>query len=1244
MLKKFFKAKIKLILIAIVAALLFFAMVYQVVNKKTVTSSGKIARGVTSSNSGQMAEIVEIDEDKRELKINDEELKDRMDQYLTNSKITKFDIGITDLNDKALYEAFLKAEVESSYPDLRKRSPLSGENGAAGATGGGTFENYAGTNGLAPVYEGNTMGEQIVNYALQFVGGKYVYGGSDLSSGVDCSGFTMRIYEKFGISLPHSSGDQQKYGTPVASLSAAQPGDLICYGGHVAIYIGNNQIVHASNSKAYPAGGIKVGNNANYRSIVTIRRLTTDGKTTEDPDSPVTDPSIPATPTTTVQSGVGDSYFDSIHGYLGDPIDYDSKYVQGKVLFYRRYNNGTGQYLEYKKYEDYMTALAEAGYYLEDAAEGSVDTSNLNMVTPDNLADNTDLHDTLTNVTDDEIVEGVIPSTDKSDADKSMYDTVNAKVKGIPQTISHEDESAMVQHYNNNLKSYFTLDKDHNLIITSMSYNIKTVRYSEYAELDDKVSGEGNSYEANYDIKKINYKDLVLKYAYPFELSMSLLMTTHNAEFCMACCELVNDTKFVVEIQDNTTTTVVTEDECFHAKWKFSRHIEYDHDVMQTQADGSSALVTVHVDLPKEDEQEYDILRDEPYRSTSTTNVEDVVSVHMVFARTWYETLYTEYKNTVNVTASDEEIPYLEYSYKDWTYYSTPRIKKFRAMLGCEFPDDAYNRVDYQPGRDLLKCEEWRTDGKKYINTTITSNNYSVVRMRNNLHPEKSLSKVSYDPDYSDPDNNLYTYNLGDIEKNISDVIYETGGLDPDRQSPLSMFKGYWDGCLDLLKSSGKTVDTAEKFKFLRKVYEGTASVIPVNDDFDYTEVGLIEGANATDNTVAPGINFDGVGDIVYENSDLVDQLNDTSQLEYLLGILNGEVGAGSVEEISHVACVIFNRVVSTYFPNNVMDVLTAPGQFAASPKYDFRTNEALKNKLMAGVNLALQGDTTGGAIFYNKADPSHSANKSLQWTGKRDDFTRMNLGYHYFYKKGDGTNGITADYTANNIVLDNTGSAISSEYKSGTGSGGGSGKITYGEDTVTENGVTLTYQGTYEDEKGRIYKNFKQFQFDGVKDNDDEAWFAKSGCGITSVGIITEQINPSWTPQHWYFYEHGRKVDYFKDSCPHLPQYLKDAGLTYKVVTGSGETGIKEVENALAAGKKVVFCITGNWTLNGDKWAGESGHYIAMLGVKYEGGVPWVYISNPGRNSSRGFNGWFELYRFQTGMYSAHTYLIDVP
>ena len=111
-------------------------------------------------------------------------------------------------------------------------------------------------------------GQAVVNYAAQFVGNPYVYGGSSLTNGADCSGFVMSVYQAFGISLPHSSSALRSVGYGV-SLAAIQPGDIVCYSGHVGIYAGNNTLLHASS----PSTGIKYTSPVTYREILAIRRI-----------------------------------------------------------------------------------------------------------------------------------------------------------------------------------------------------------------------------------------------------------------------------------------------------------------------------------------------------------------------------------------------------------------------------------------------------------------------------------------------------------------------------------------------------------------------------------------------------------------------------------------------------------------------------------------------------------------------------------------------------------------------------------------------------------------------------------------------------------------------------------------------------------------------------------------------------------------------------------------------------------
>ena len=114
---------------------------------------------------------------------------------------------------------------------------------------------------------GSDLGKQIAIYACGFVGNPYVPGGTSPTNGADCSGFTQAVYKAYGYNIPRNSYSQRTAGKEV-SYAEAQPGDIICYAGHVALYIGNGKIVHASGVKT----GIKIGY-ATYREILSVRRI-----------------------------------------------------------------------------------------------------------------------------------------------------------------------------------------------------------------------------------------------------------------------------------------------------------------------------------------------------------------------------------------------------------------------------------------------------------------------------------------------------------------------------------------------------------------------------------------------------------------------------------------------------------------------------------------------------------------------------------------------------------------------------------------------------------------------------------------------------------------------------------------------------------------------------------------------------------------------------------------------------------
>lgn len=167
-------------------------------------------------------------------------------------------------------DAARKAEEEA-----RKAQELALQNQAAQNSSGSSSSGSAsgssssgGSYASAGSYAGTgSKGQQIANYACQFIGNPYVPGGTSLTDGADCSGFTYRVYKDFGYSIPRTSYSQRNAGVGV-SYADAQPGDLICYAGHVGLYIGNGQIVHASTQRT----GIKI-TNATYKEILAVRRI-----------------------------------------------------------------------------------------------------------------------------------------------------------------------------------------------------------------------------------------------------------------------------------------------------------------------------------------------------------------------------------------------------------------------------------------------------------------------------------------------------------------------------------------------------------------------------------------------------------------------------------------------------------------------------------------------------------------------------------------------------------------------------------------------------------------------------------------------------------------------------------------------------------------------------------------------------------------------------------------------------------
>ena len=219
----------------------------------------------------------ELQENQSYLESQKAELQDEYDNYDDLIAEAQSDAAELRAKIKQQNSQIQTAEAEEAAAEAaRKQAEADAAAAAAAAAGTTTTDSTTSSEGsstaatTARTYSsaGSASGSNVASYACQFVGNPYVYGGTSLTSGADCSGFTQSVYAAFGYSIPRTSYSQINAGTAVDSLADAQPGDLICYGGHVAIYIGNGQIVHAST----PATGIKYGYAA-YRTILGIRRI-----------------------------------------------------------------------------------------------------------------------------------------------------------------------------------------------------------------------------------------------------------------------------------------------------------------------------------------------------------------------------------------------------------------------------------------------------------------------------------------------------------------------------------------------------------------------------------------------------------------------------------------------------------------------------------------------------------------------------------------------------------------------------------------------------------------------------------------------------------------------------------------------------------------------------------------------------------------------------------------------------------
>lgn len=197
----------------------------------------------------------------------------RQEAAVYKANIKKQNDEIKRLESEAAQKQSQIDAAKQAEEEARKAQELALQNqqassGSGSSSSSGSISSSGGNYASASSYSGTgSKGQQIANYACQFIGNPYVPGGTSLTQGADCSGFVWRVYKDFGYNVPRTSYSLRSAGSEV-SYANAQPGDIMCYAGHVGIYIGNGQIVHASTQRT----GIKI-TNATYKEILSVRRI-----------------------------------------------------------------------------------------------------------------------------------------------------------------------------------------------------------------------------------------------------------------------------------------------------------------------------------------------------------------------------------------------------------------------------------------------------------------------------------------------------------------------------------------------------------------------------------------------------------------------------------------------------------------------------------------------------------------------------------------------------------------------------------------------------------------------------------------------------------------------------------------------------------------------------------------------------------------------------------------------------------
>lgn len=245
-----------------------------------IKDSEETTKELNTYNTEKVSTNYGIDSDKVEEGETTKESKDSKDSKATKDKTTHTNLPM-DEND----ENYKSPDITYYSPEgVASNNTIAGTTNSDSGEGGYSDYKYSYSTLAKTVMtqalknnkefsQASKQRQEVILYAMQYIGNRYVYGGTSITDGIDCSAFTRYVMKHFGKKLPRNSYSQRSSGK---SVDKPNTGDLICYSGHVAIYIGDGKIIHASNRHAYPRGGIKVSSSYKYRTVKSIRSLFND--------------------------------------------------------------------------------------------------------------------------------------------------------------------------------------------------------------------------------------------------------------------------------------------------------------------------------------------------------------------------------------------------------------------------------------------------------------------------------------------------------------------------------------------------------------------------------------------------------------------------------------------------------------------------------------------------------------------------------------------------------------------------------------------------------------------------------------------------------------------------------------------------------------------------------------------------------------------------------------------------------